>query len=605
MDKNNGVKLNETIQSTEMDTLLETNVKKKKTEKLQSASIKFRNALRHSFAQKCEHSRLSRFLDNAYFAFLGATLRVPAIFLVSFATVSLIFSYITQLNGFMFLLTTENFPSFLILAIGLLFFTSKKTIGDLISSSKFFSQFGIVYNQSAIFEAHSTKKGSYSYSTAMFVGILSGMLTFVFPAENVLYLIVFLLLSVLVFARPECGLLVCTFCLPLFGESTILILMVLTFFSLIYKYLRGKRHIHFDKVQILMIICCIYFAIRGIFSNSKIKSPKETLGYVSFILICITCANLVRATSSLIKTINLIVFASRVYILAFICNFIAKIVFGSSKTALFLSNLAFSGLATSLENTGFFISILSVAVPLNFAIMILSKNARDFFKNALLFAVMLACSTFVSSFSFTLILLLSCVVVLAFIKCKFVFLSVVCPLISHGLIKLFELFVPEKYKVLTISFGNYFPYPISKLIKSNFIFGIGFGEENYARSASKFADSSASPLLLSSSSAVNALLFVGVFGIVLLLAIICVVSVQNAHFICDSKKKRPYKVKTLSSALFAATLSFVACCIYTHTLSDFRATFPFALVLTLGYCAKQCIDGDFIDIYTVREYKQF
>lgn len=489
------------------------------------------------------------------------------------------------------------------MAVGLLFFTSKKSLGDLISSSKFFSQFGIVYNQSAIFQANNSKKASSGYSTAMFVGILSGILTLVFPAENVLYLLLFLLFSVLVFARPECGLLVCTFCLPIFGESTILILTLLTFISLIYKYLRGKRHIHFDKVQVLMTICGIYFLIRGLFPNSLFKSPKETLGYVAFVLICITCANLVRATSSFIKTINLIVFASRVYILAFICNFVCKIIFGSVKTSAFLSNIAFSGLATSLENTGFFISILSVAVPLNFAIMILSKNARDFFKNTLFFTAMLLCSAFICSFAYTLILLLSCVAVLAFIKWKLAFLFLVCPALAHALTKLYMLFVPEKYKVLTLNAENYFPTGFAKLIKNNLIFGIGFGKENYASCSEKLLSDNS--LSLSSSSAVNALLYVGIFGIILLLLIIGIVSFQNALFICDSKKRQPYKVRTLSSALFAATLSFVASSIYTETLSDFRASFPLALVLTLSYCAKQCIDGDFIDIYTVREYKQF
>ena len=565
-----------------------------------------KNRIRKAFSKSCEDSILANFLEKVYYIILNTSIRVVAVFLCAISVSSLVFNYLFELNGLMYFTNINHVGSVMIFIIGLMMFTSKKTVGELLSGSRFFSQFTIVYSQSSIMASCvDNPKGIDSYSSALFLGVIFGIISFMYPTVYLVMFILSFIYVIIIFNRPESGILLTLFAVPFLSNYSILLFTYLTFIAFIYKYLRGKRHMDFGLLTIIMIITGLLFICKGYFTLSGEHDFIITFSYLGFIVVCITVINLVRATSMLYKGINLLASVTRAYIIVFILFYVGCIFFGTSRTKDFLDNLMLTGLLSAVSEMSFFASMLSVAVPVNFAVMISSKNATGFIKNVVYFVIMLMSSFLVSKYTYTLVLLLSCVIVLCCIKKRFLFLIIPCPVITFGIVKLYEL-IPSAYSASVFTKGTVSDNAVYMLIRDNLLFGIGFGEKNYNLSIARYVqNSSLSRWSITDSTLFNSVVAVGIVGTVLLLVIFSFMIARNFGFILYSKHTQTKKTSLLSSGFLAATLSLLFNCFYLNCVYDFRIAFIFAIVISLGYASKQCIDADYVDATTVREYNKF
>lgn len=565
---------------------------------LQGVSLlvkKFIKKIRHSFASACEESVIVKVIDSLYNVFLFCNIRFLAVFLTSFSISSLLINYLLVFNGIDFLFNTETITALALLLIGIILFTSKKTIGELLSSSKILSQLTIVYSQHAIISFEDIEKKPTIHTSAIFSGIILGILSVAFPVSSILLFLASLIYFVFILNKPECGLAL-SICAFAFTESLfILVVSILTFVGLIYKYLRCKRHIDFNPMIGVMIAAAVYFVFRGYFTQSGIRSMTDTLSYLAFILTCIATVSLITSTAIMNRSIRLIVIISRIYTIIFLGYYAALIFFSPFKVYAFIDRFYLSGIAEAITNISFFAPFLALMLPLNFATMVASKNATGFIKSIIYVALMLLCTTVVSSFAYTLVLLIACIVILFVYNKKFLLLLIPAPVAAYLIVKFYE-FLPDAYSVSAFTQNNSVGESSVGLLKNNVLFGIGIGKENlYSLISSTDAHMN--------SSVLDLMLKIGVIGLILILAVVVFMVVKNVVFIITCDPAQSYKVRIMSAGILASTLTFVTNCFYMDCLFDFRIVFLFALIMSLGYVSGKCIDSDYIDDTMVREYK--
>ncbi|MBE6681790.1 MAG: hypothetical protein E7600_05875 [Ruminococcaceae bacterium] len=566
----------------------------------QTVSKFFKNfikKIRFSFASACEESAVVKIIDNLYNVFLHCNTRFLAVFLTAFSVSSLLVNYLLVFNGIDFLFNTETIIALALLLIGIILFTTKKTIGELLSSGKILSQLTIVYSQHAIISFDNIEKKPTIHTSAIFSGIIFGILSVAFPISSILLFLTSLIYFVFILNKPECGLAL-SICAFAFTDSHfILIVSVFTFVALIYKYLRCKRHIDFNPMIAVMIVTSIYFVFRGYFTQSGSRSIIDTLSYLAFILTCIATVSLITSTSIMNRSIRLIVIISRLYTIIFLGYYVSLIVFSPFKVNAFIEHFYLTGISEAITNISFFAPFLALMIPLNFATMVASKNATGFIKSIIYVILMLLCTTVVSSFAYTLVMLVACIVILFVYNKKFLLLLLPAPFAAYLIVKFYE-FLPDAYSVSAFTNNNTVSESSIELLKNNVVFGVGIGKQNlYSLISSAEAHVN--------SSVLDLILKIGIIGFILIMAVIVFMVVKNIVFIITCDPAQSYKVRIMSAGILASTLTFVTNCFYMDCLFDFRIVFLFSLIMSLGYVSGKCIESDYIDDTMVREYKQF
>ena len=553
--------------------------------------------MRITFSKNCDSSIISSLLDRVYYGLLGCSMKVIATFLLSFSVISLCLGYFDSISFMMFLFNTNTVCTLALIILSLLFFTTKKSLGEIISSSRIASPLSIVYDQQSVFCVDgSPERKSEGYSTAFFVGVLTGILSILFPAPAIITFLLSAVYCVFILGRPECGLLFSIFAIPFFNEITVIFLSLFTFIALIYKYLRGKRHIDFGLAQVIMLISMLYIILRGVYTNKVFVDYQQLFNFISFFLVCITAISLTRTTAILKRSIKIIMNISRIYAAILICYLVLCVIFSTRTTHNYLSNFALSGLMTSLTTERFIIPFLSIVFPLNFSLLISSVKSPERIKNIVFLIVLLVLCAYYGSYQFILTVLVFSLANIIFVKPKLLFLIIPCPAIAYGLVKLQEL-TPASFRISPTSTPNCNVEGILELFKKSPVFGVGIGTSAY----DVMLPSSGNSV---NSSALNLLAHTGFLGIVLLVALIFYMLYKAVKNIYRSSIKIE-SARTIAIGLVCSSMSLITCCFYCDGLSDYRIVYLFAIVLSLSYCAGRCYDADYIDSTSVREYHQF
>ena len=554
------------------------------------------SGFRRSFTRNCDSSFLSTGLDKSYYSILACSMKVIATFLLSFGIISLVLSYFMHMNFRQFLLDTETLNTVAIIIISLLFFTSKKKFGEMISTSKFTSNLSIAYNQAEVFAQDSkTAKHQEGYSTAFFLGVLAGICSVLFPSSAIVVFILAAVYCVFIFGRPECGLMLTIFAVPFFNETSIIFLSLITFAALLYRYLRGKRHIDFGLVQSILLVILAYILIRGFCTNAKFVNYGQVLNFVSFFLVFITVISLIRSTSMLRRSIKIIMNTARIYTIILVCYIVLCAIFSMQTTNNYLSNFAFTGLLSALTNQRFIMSFIAIFFPLNFSMLFGDRKSPERIKNTTFFILLLVLATYFASYEFVLTILVFGIINIIFVKPKYFFLLIPCPLVAYGVIKL-RSFIPAKFILNTISTPDNNIEGIKSLVADNPLFGVGIGTDAFKTLLGEETNIN--------SSFVNLLSHLGTVGMILLLAFVFVVLFKSVKSIYMSSITTE-SAKTIAIGLVSSSLSAFSTFFFCDGLSDYRIVFLFSVVTALAYCSGRCYDADYIDNTSVREYHQF
>lgn len=539
--------------------------------------------LRRNFALNCENSFLAHLLEYIYIKILVCKVRLVAVFLLSFSIVSLLFGYAVNFTLSDFVADSDTLTSIFVMIISLVLFTTNKTVHDLILSSKLLSHLSIGYaEQSIIFQNSNAGKTATGTSTAFFLGIICGIFSVIYPVSTICMFIFSAIYVVLIFNRPECGMLLMIALLPLLSKSVVFVSIIITFVALLYRYMLGKRHIRLGAAKILMLISVFYLIVRCLAEGTSFFNTRFLL-YVCFYLSSITAMSLIRSTAMFRRVFNVLINMTRVFAVIFAFYYLGNIIFGKTVVAEFIAFMEIDSLANSLTSPHFIVPFLCMAIPMNFAYLVGDNKGSHAVKNTICLLMLIASLIYISTFSVILICILSCVAVLFFFKKRYCLLVIPAPLLAFGLEKLFSL-VPNEYR---LSLNSKFSTDFDRLLdvfKNNIAFGAGHEVNGF-----------------SGNMTINILVSFGIVGFVLLSAILMFMTAKTVKSV-SAKTMSSNKARFLTIGLLCSQLSFMALCLFTDIYCDLNTIFMFSAVLSSSFVSGPCYEADFVDATTVREY---
>ncbi len=548
---------------------------------------KSRNFIRRLFAMSNEKSLVASFIEMFYSAILTCRSRVIATFILSFSVVSFIFGYIINTSINFFVADINTFYSVIAFILGLLLMTSRAPAYELVASSKVLSKLSLIYNQQYSFIKSSSgfKPFEINYSTAFFVGIITGIFSAAYSVTSILSFIVCLIFAIFILNRPECGLLTTLFLIPIIDVNILTAFVIITFISFFYKFLIGKRHFDFGVAEILIFLCIVYVLSRSI-GNTNEDNIKTIICHITFYLCILFSVNLIRTTAMFRRVLSVVIRMTRIYAVLMIANFVSRLFFSEEKINSYLTALDFKHITSALYDHNFIIPFLVFAIPLNLATVITAHKKQDFAVSIFFTVTLSLCACLVASYHYILVIMLSCIAILFTFKKRFGLLFIPCPFIAYAVTKVLQTYNAAQ------SFGlSQAAAASASEFRKPLLLGRGF--------TGSFANDN---VILQSNSAIDNFIFrVGIVGFILMFLLILVMIIRSFGSL-SKRKISADKARILSSSLLASILSFLTVCFFNNTLADFRIVYLFAVILSLSYSAVKCYEADYIDETTVREY---
>ncbi len=539
--------------------------------------------IRRKFASACEASVLACLLEKLYIRILTCKVRVIAVFLLSFGIVSLLFRYAVNLSISHFISDNNTVSSLFLIIISLVLFTTNKTVHSLVVNSRLLGNLSIAYSeQSIIFENSGHIAINTTYSTSFFLGIICGICSVVYPISAICTFIFSILYVVLIFNRPECGILFMTAVLPFLGKGSMFLCTVITFLALLYRYMLGKRHIKLGTAKVLMIISLLFLVVRGVLSGTSFLNTRFLI-YVCFYLSAITAMSLIRSTAMFRRTATVLITMTRGFSIIFAFYYLGSIFFGKDTVADFLSVINIQSLTHSLTSTYFMVPFLCMSIPLNFAYLVGDNSRKYAAWNLLCLIILFSSLVYVSSYAVVLICILSCVAVMFFFNKKYVLFAIPAPFIAYATVKLFNL-IPDSYKLTSVNEYTTDFAAFWVIFKKHILFGAGPDITDF-----------------SGNMMINVLVTFGVFGLILLLSILIFMTVRTVKSV-SAYKMKSNKARFLTIGLLCAQLSFLSLCAFTDIYCDLNVIFMFSSVLTSAFVSGSCYDSDYVDPSAVREH---
>lgn len=205
-----------------------------------------------------------------------------------------------------------------IIAASVPFLLSSRRLGEALLNGKLTRRIVldvIGFNEESIHD-EKTGFGGY-YSIAFLVGALLGLGSYFIHPVYYLYAVLLALLFAVVMSVPEAGLMLTIVSVPfvsIFDDPSI-VLMILVgtdFIAFVFKWIRGKRIVRIELVDIFVFIFALLLLFGGMISAGGNASVKSSLLYFGFMLSYFLVVNMLRKRSSVERAIKLIVFSASI-----------------------------------------------------------------------------------------------------------------------------------------------------------------------------------------------------------------------------------------------------------------------------------------------------
>ena len=551
--------------------------------------------IRSYFASMCESSFIAGALERLYLSLLACPLSVLGVFLTVFSLVSISLRFFVSGNGLSFFFNGINLSAIMIFLVSLTFLPVKKSISELVSKSIFLSKFEISYDSKILKASSKGEVPYYSYSTAVFLGMLCGIVSALLSPVSVLSYMALLVCSLIIFNRPECGILTSAFMLPLLENRYVILVTALTAFSFLYKYLRCKRHFYFGKDEKILFACTLIFFVSGIFTKSGIISITDSLKFVAVTVIYLCVKNLIKSISLFNGCVKLISVSSA------LLSFVVILYYIISSMADLINIWCFNGagLSSSLGNflnsDSHTFAVIAMTLPLNFSLFLGNLKSGTRLRYGITVLMQLFCIAVNRDIGIITACVFSMILVLAFRYFKSLLLLPFTPLITHLLLKASH-FLPSMTKAMSTArmFDKSAFGIIASALYDNPLFGIGIGSENFRLSVASYSVAGSSSLQHPETSFISLVLSFGIPASIIIIATVGHLISKNLRFAIVNKGKNQL-CDTASSGLFASCVCAVFLFFTMFFTSHVSAAALFAVMLGLGCCADDCVNSDFID----------
>ena len=435
------------------------------------------------------------------------------------------------------------------------------------------------YNQ----DSHS-KTGS-----AILLGLISGILTFVIPPVSILITIISLVVITLIIISPEIGVLMCIFGLPFcsFLSNPTLILagaVISTAFSYIIKLVRGKRIFHMGLLDVVVLIFSIILFFSGAISVGGKSSYYSAIVSCTLIFGYFLVTNLMRTDIWIKRCILAIVTSGTIVAIVGVLQYIMGAAVNDWLDPELFSNIY--GRTTSFfDNPNYLAAYLALIFPFAIYLTYAARTKKEKFLCILCNMIIALCAVFTWSRGAWLAMLV-CLVIQCIIysrkTMRFLWLFVAS-------LPLLPFVLPNNIITRFLSIGNLSDSSIMyrmytwrgsmRMVKDYFWGGIGYGQDAFRELYPVYSYAGIESAAHSHSLYLQILLGMGIGGFICF-ALIIVFYAQKSFEYLKSPSDQLSFMRTASSLIAVTSLMIMG--FFDYVWYNNRVFFLFWIVMAIG-----------------------
>jgi len=259
------------------------------------------NKIRSFILKLFDSSITSRFVCKARKKALGFSNRTVGIFLFTFGAyaviISMILSLFTDIEGDRASLYGGTLCA--LSSLPLLF--SKGSIATSLTKSRTGEVICKYLSIRAESIANAEKSSALGY--AFLLGVICGLLTLMLPFTRIIAFIGLMIVLAVILCTPEAGIPISLFLLLIAGTKPIYFIITVMLLSFAFKLLRGKRHLSFEKSDLIMLTFAVCTVGAVVVSTSR-SVAQNASDHIVFLLPYFLCIFLIRSRSTAVKLMS-------------------------------------------------------------------------------------------------------------------------------------------------------------------------------------------------------------------------------------------------------------------------------------------------------------
>ena len=511
---------------------------------------------------------------------LGCSLRVYGIFLLTFGVYTVLTHYIKY---YAFPNFIHNNISLMVGAIavilGIPMIGSRNSLAELLQKGLLphlilVDVFGIPEERFDIPRV----KGGGRYNSALLLGMLLGVLTFVIPAQYILLFLLGLIGATIVMSYPEIGVLALIALMPFLAcmeDSSILNLAILlTAVAYLGKLIRGKRIIRFTLIDTLVLLLGLLLWLGGMVSVGGEASSRQAWHICQLLLMYFMIVNLIRTPAWLHRAVLACVGSASILALGTVLGYVDSV--RVSTAPIHLSSI--------FEQPWMYGTYLALLLPFMVAIMVTSVEGKGRSVAAWCVLIILSALVFTGSWGAWFGAVIALLVFLLIYSRK-----TVCWLILGGLtVPIWQWFFPQNVfdrLFCMVDMTNPAVYQrvstwsgTIEMISEHLLGGIGYGSSAFREVYPRYGFTGMARVENAENMYLSFVSAVGLFGLLVFIIVIVIFAQQCLGYIGNASEAYS---RTFVAAGFSGVLGALVTGIHYDIWYDEAVFLTFFTVLAL------------------------
>ncbi|MBR5871804.1 MAG: O-antigen ligase family protein [Clostridia bacterium] len=418
---------------------------------------------------------------------------------------------------------------------------------------------------------------------AVSIGSILGLAVLAVDVIWVLAAVVAVIGALMIYKIPEFGVVAVLFLAPFLPTMVLIACMMFLLVSFFVKFLRGKRVIHIELLDLSILLFGVVFFCAGVFS----ASPQDSL-FPALVFICFMCGyflvvNLIRSSEWLIRCYYAVLSAAIIVALYGIYqNF-----FGGAATT-WLDTTMFKDISgrvvSTFENPNVLAEYLIMILPISIAGFLTAKSASQRLLFLFMAGILGGCLVFTWSRGAWLGFLIAMMLFLLMYSKKFLVIG----LLGIPAIPLLPFILPASITNRFLSIGNLGDTSTSyrvhiwegtfNMLEDHFLGGIGIGVNVFQKVYPRYALSAIEAAPHSHNLYLQILVETGILGLFLFMVFLLIFVRYNFTFFT---KYLPQKTRLFCAALFCGILAVLAQGMTDYIWYNYRVYLIFWLLIGL------------------------
>lgn len=543
---------------------------------------------RPKIAQLYENSVIFKIISYVSNMVIHSQLRMWGIALLMFAFAVLISAFAQE-----YFVGELNYINIVVGAVFALisvpFIASKQQFGESVLSGKLSAYIAlqVLGIEETRLERREKSTNDIGYSYLFLIAILLGLSTYFFSPLLIIKIVLITVSFIAIMCFPEIGVMSVIGIIPfsnLFENPTVAVLLLVgvSVLGFLSKFIRGKRVMRFELIDIFVLLFGALILFGGVFTRGGRASLHSALIYCAFLLVYFVIVNIYIRKTWLYRGINLIVWTTALVALV---GIIEGGVINSSWVD--MSQFAHIGerISAFLGNPNMLGVYLVIVFPYSLATFATARGTAKRITAFILSLIIFACTVMTWSRGAWIGIIVATVVFLLVCNIKNIWLV----LAGAASIPLWSFVLPDSIidrflSILTMSdssityrFNTWLG--VLKIIGDNLFWGIGVGESAFKDIYPSYAISGTETVMHSHNIFLQIALELGIMGIIVF-AVIMFMYMQKTFF--SVKFRGPEsRSKKMISAGFAGIVGALVAGFTDHIWYNYRVFLIFWIVVAI------------------------